>query len=452
MPLTAHRGEILHFLDDPMGQTPESRISGSGTSDLANEDFPWIHLEDGLLVVEDGYVQQCGEAESLLEDLPSGTRMVVHEHGLIVPGFIDTHIHYPQCEVIAAYGTQLLDWLETHTFPAEMKFADRGHADEVADFFLRQLLGNGTTTALVFGTVHPESVDAFFSAALKRNLRMVCGKVMMDRHAPKALCDSPEAGYSQSRELIEKWHNQSRLGYAVTPRFAPTSSPRQLQTAADLLLEFPDVHLHTHLAENFSECKWVDELFPDHQGYLDVYDQFGLLGRRSVFAHGIYLEDTQWKRLRETHSAIAHCPTSNLFIGSGLFNLANADRFGVKVGLGTDVGGGDSFSILRTINEAYKVQQLQGHNLSPFRSLYLATLGGARCLDLDSEIGNFEPGKEADFIVLDYQGTDLLDFRLRGCQSLMERLFVLEMLGDDRAVRETWIMGEKQSLASPTLC
>jgi len=273
---------------------------------------------------------------------------------------------------------------------------------------------------------------------------MVCGKVMMDRNAPEALCDTPLSGYRDSRKLIEKWHGKSRLGYAVTPRFAPTSSPEQLTKAGQLLSEFPDVHLHTHLSENTQECRWVSELYPDCDGYLDVYDRHHLLGRRSVFAHSIHLSDHEWGRLGKTQSSVAFCPTSNLFIGSGLFNLLKADEFRVNVGLGTDVGGGDSFSILRTINEAYKVQQLLGHNLSPFRSLYLATLGGAVSLDLDRSIGNFIPGKEADFVVLDYRSTPLIEFRIDRCQTLEEKLFVLQMLGDDRTIRETWIMGEKR--------
>jgi guanine deaminase len=357
---------------------------------------------------------------------------------------VDTHIHYPQCGIIASYGTQLIDWLQTYTFPAELEFSDIETARNNAEFFLDQLLTNGTTTALVFGTVHPQSVDAFFEAAGGRNLRMICGKVLMDRNAPAKLCDTPWSGYEQSLALIRKWHDKGRLGYAVTPRFAPTSSSEQLTMAGRLLAENPGVHLHTHLSENPEECGWVSKLFPDHEDYFDVYDQHGLLGRRSVFAHGIHLSGREWKRMKETESNIAFCPTSNLFIGSGLFNLAAADEHNVRVGLGTDVGGGDSFSLLRTINEAYKVQQLQGNNLSPFRSLYLATLGGARALDLQSYIGNFEPGKEADFVVLDYRATPLVRFRLERAKDIKETLFVLQMLGDDRAVRETWIMGEKR--------
>ncbi len=427
MSIQVHRGEILHFLGNPATDGAEAIQ----------------HFSDGVLVIEDGLVQIVDQADEVLRKLPENCQLFEHTNSIIVPGLIDTHIHYPQCEIIAAYGTQLLDWLEKHTFPAESRFSDPDYGSKIASFFLDELLRNGTTTALVFGTVHPQSVDAFFHAAEARNLRMICGKVMMDRNAPENLTDSPKSGYRDSKRLIQNWHNKGRLGYAVTPRFAPTSSPEQLAMAAKLLTEFPDVHLHTHLSENIEECKWVAELFPDRENYLDVYDHYRLLGRRSVFAHGIHLAASEWDRLSSTRSNIAHCPLSNLFIGSGLFNYQNALSHNVNVGLGTDVGGGDSFSILRTINEAYKVQQLSGENLSPFQSLYLATLGGATALDLHHKIGNFEPGKEADFIVLDCQATPLVRFRLDNCTDLMEKLFVLEMLGDDRAIRETWIMGAR---------
>ncbi|MEH6456451.1 MAG: guanine deaminase [Cocleimonas sp.] len=425
--LTAHRGEILHFLSNPVNEKENS----------------WEYLEDGLLVIENGHIKACADAQSLLKTLPQSIEIKHHKNALITPGFVDTHIHYPQCEIIASYGEQLLEWLETYTFPTELQFDDPEHATAIARFFLDQLLSNGTTTALVFGTVHPQSVDAFFTEAQSRNLRMICGKVMMDRHAPKDLLDTPESSYTESRDLIEKWHNKDRLSYAVTPRFAPTSTEEQLDAAGRLLEEYPDVHFQTHLSENKKECEWVSELFPERENYLDVYDHHGLLGKRSLFAHGIYLEDSEWQRLAETDSALSFCPRSNLFIGSGLFNMHKAEEFKVKVGLGTDVGGGDSYSILQTINEAYKVQQLQGNRLSAFQSLYLATLGGAKSLDLHDKIGNFETGKEADFVVMDYHATDLIKFKIEQCTSIEERLFSLLMLGDDRCIRETYILGDK---------
>ena len=407
-------------------------------------DAPEQYLEDGLLVIEEGYVTQCGPARDLIPGLPDNVPVYSHSNALIVPGFIDTHIHYAQVNVIASYGTQLIDWLHNHTFPAESGFRDKQSFLSTAEFFIDELLRNGTTTALVFGTVHPQSVEAFFDVAGTRNLRMICGKVMMDRNAPDDLLDTAQSGYEQSKQLIRRWHGKGRLGYAVTPRFAVTSTGEQLALAGQLLKENGSVHLHTHLSENQAECRWVRELFPDRADYLDVYEYYGLLGRRSVFAHGVHLSDREWSRLGESESSLSFCPTSNLFIGSGLFNLESADKYGVPVGLGTDVGGGDSFSILRTINEAYKVQQLQQTNLSPLRSLYLATLGGARVLNLEQQIGNFEKGKEADFIVLDYRATPLLERKLANCRSLTDKLFAIQMLGDDRAIRETWIMGIKQ--------
>ena len=427
MALQVHRGEILHLLGDPAKDGKDAIV----------------HFEDGLMLVENGYIANIGPADQLMHKLPKHCEIRVHGNGLMVPGFIDCHVHYPQCEIIAAYGTQLLQWLETHTFPAESSFSDPVHANNIAQFFIDELIRNGTTTALVFATVHPESVDAFFQQAEAKNMRMISGKVMMDRHAPDYLLDTPESSYQDSLALIKRWHNKGRLGYAVTPRFAPTSSSAQLHAAGRLLTEFPDLHLHTHISENKDECKWVDELFPQCNGYLDVYDHHGLLGRRSVFAHGIHLSPNEWQRMATTASNIAHCPLSNLFIGSGLFDYQSAQQYGVGVGLGTDVGGGDSFSILRTVNEAYKVQQLQGNNLSPFQSFYLSTLGGAKALDLHHHIGNFEVGKEADFVVLDYAATPLLQLRINSCKDLSQKLFVLQMLGDDRAIKETWVMGRQ---------
>ncbi|WP_432698110.1 guanine deaminase [Marinobacterium sp. YM272] len=425
---TAYRAAILHSLGDP--------------AELGLENS-YRYFEDGMLVVENGRITALGDAAEIAKTLGSGTSIHHYRDALITPGFIDTHIHYPQTGMIASYGEQLLDWLENYTFPAEQQFADPAHAAEVSEIFVNELLRNGTTTALVFGTVHPQSVDAFFSTAEKRNLRMIAGKVMMDRNAPEALTDTPETGYRDSKALIERWHGKGRLHYAVTPRFAPTSSPEQLATAGQLLREHEGLYLHTHLSENRNEIEWVKELFPEQNGYLDVYDHHNLLGKRSVFAHGVHLCDEECQRLAETDSAIAFCPTSNLFLGSGLFNLPQAEQHKIKVGLGTDVGAGTSFSMLQTLNEAYKVMQLQGTKLHPFKSFYLATLGGARALELDQQVGTLEPGSEADFVVLDYNATPLMSYRMQQAKSLEERLFVLMTLGDDRAVKETFAMGEK---------
>ena len=426
-PANAYRAAIIHTLDDP------ARVG---------IDASYQYFEDGLLIVENGLIKAVGPAETLLATLAADTPITVYKNALITPGFVDTHIHYPQTGMIASYGEQLLDWLNNYTFPEEDKFADKDYAGNVAEIFLNELLRNGTTTALVFGTVHPQSVDAFFEAAESRNLRMIAGKVMMDRNAPETLTDTAESSYHDSKRLIERWHGKGRLHYAVTPRFAPTSSDQQLTLAGKLLTEYPQLYMHTHLSENRQEIEWVKALFPNHSGYLDVYDHFNLLGERSVFAHGVHLCDDECKRLAESDSALAFCPTSNLFLGSGLFDLAKAEQHNIKVGLGTDVGAGTSFSMLQTLNEAYKVMQLQGKKLNPFKSLYLATLGGARALKLDDKVGTLQPGTEADFAVLDYHATPLMAYRMQQTTSIEERLFVLMTLGDDRAIKATYVMGK----------
>ncbi|HUE93872.1 guanine deaminase [Pseudomonas sp.] len=424
-PVKAYRAAILHSIADPA---------------VVGVEQSYEYFEDGLLVIDNGQVAKVGYAADLLPTL-KGVDITEYRDALITPGFIDTHIHYPQTGMIASYGEQLLDWLNTYTFPTEQQFADKAHAADVAGIFLKELLRNGTTTALVFGTVHKQSVDAFFEAAEALNLRMIAGKVLMDRNAPDYLTDTPESGYADSKELIERWHGKGRLHYAVTPRFAPTSTPEQLTLAGKLLGEYPDLYMHTHLSENRKEIEWVKALFPERKGYLDVYDHYKLIGARSVFAHGVHLCDDECKRLAETGSAVAFCPTSNLFLGSGLFDLNKLEQHGVRVGLGTDVGAGTSFSQLQSLNEAYKVMQLQGKKLDPFKSLYLATLGGANALYLDDKLGNFESGKDADFVVLDYNATPLISYRMQQAKTLDERLFALTMLGDDRAIKETFAAG-----------
>jgi guanine deaminase len=353
--------------------------------------------------------------------------------------------------MIASDSNQLLDWLDKYTFLTESKFKNPDYSKQIAEFFLDELLKNGTTTAVVLAAVFRESVEAFFEAANQRNLRMIAGKVMMDRHAPEYLLDTAKSSYEDSQKLIEKWHNKNRLLYAVTPRFAITSTPEQLHLAGKLLQEYPDVYLHTHLSENLNEIQFVAELFPESLDYLQVYEQFGLVGNKSIFAHGIHLSDSEFQRLSETQAAIAFCPTSNLFLGSGLFKLhqAKSREYPISVGLATDVGGGTSFSLLQTASEAYKVTHLQGQNLSGLQALFLATLGGAKALKLDDKIGNFEIGKEADFVVLDGQATPLLTLRTQGKipaqtrEEIADLIFALIILGDDRAVAATYILGEQ---------
>lgn len=398
-------------------------------------------IKDGLLIIRDGRVEWFGDWEEGHHQIPDSIRVRDYSGKMIVPGFVDTHIHYPQCEMVGAYGEQLLDWLNKHTFPAEKRYNDLEYAREMSAFFIKQLLRNGTTTALVFGTVHPESVEALFESARHINMRMIAGKVMMDRNAPDYLLDTPESSYSQTKALIERWHNNGRLLYAITPRFAPTSSPEQLEMVQRLRQEYPDVYLHTHLSENKDEVAWVKALFPERKSYLDVYHHYGMTGRKSVFAHCVHLEDAEWDCLHQTQSAIAFCPTSNLYLGSGLFNLPNAWRKKVLVGMGTDIGAGTTFNMLQTLNEAYKIMQLQGYRLSAYEAFYLATLGGADALGLADTIGNFNLGKEADFVVLEPTATPLQQLRYDNSKTLMDKLFVMMTLGDDRSIYRTYVDG-----------
>lgn len=399
------------------------------------------YVEDGLVIIHEGKIQWFGPWREGQSRLPTDLELQHYPDQLIVPGFIDTHIHFPQTEMVGAYGEQLLEWLNTYTFPTEIQFQDASYSEKIAEFFVQELLKNGTTTALVFCTVHPESVDALFNAATTRNMRLIAGKVLMDRHAPEALTDTAETAYIDSKTLIEKWHGKGRNLYAITPRFAPTSTPEQLQKAGQLKAEYPDVYVHTHLSENKNEIAWVKELFPEREGYLDVYHHYGLTGSKSVFAHCVHLEDKEWDCMHQTDSAIAFCPTSNLFLGSGLFPLKNTWDKQVKVGLGTDIGAGTSFNQLQTLNEAYKVQQLQGEKLSAFEALYHATLGGAKALSLDDRLGNFNIGKEADFVVLDLKATALQQLRQSKAKNIEDAFFALTMLGDDRNIAATYVYG-----------
>lgn len=418
--IRGYRAELLSVPDDP----------GTGA--------PPLHHPDGLLVVEDDHVVAFGDHAALAPHYIDCA--IEHFPGkLIVPGFVDAHVHYPQTDRIAAHGEQLMRWLDRHIFPAEAAFADRVHADDVAAFFLDELLRNGTTSALVFATVHAASVDALFDAALARDMRIVSGKVLMDL-GPATLRDTADSGRAESEALIARWRGRGRIGYAVTPRFVPTSSDAQLAGAGALLAAHPDVLMHTHLAENHGEVAAVAARFPDAADYLDVYDRFGLVGPRSVFAHCIHLGTRALDRLAAAGSGIAFCPTSNLFLGSGLFDLAAAEVRGIAVGIGTDVGAGTSFSLLATLGEAYKVGQLRGTSLDPFRALHLATASGARALGLADRIGGLQPGQEADFVVLDGAATPLLARRTRA-QPLADRLFALQILGDDRVVARTYVAG-----------
>ncbi|SAL25581.1 guanine deaminase [Caballeronia terrestris] len=424
MTQTAYRAQLLTFRDDP-----------AHASDGA------IFEEDGLLIVEDGRVVAAGAYTALRSRLAPDAIVKTMRDKLIVPGFIDSHIHYPQTDMIASPAPGLLPWLNTYTFPTERAFSDPAHARETASFFLDELLACGTTTALVYCTVHKESADAFFGESESRNLRMVAGKVLMDRNCPDFLQDTAQSGYDDSAELIARWHNRGRQQYALTPRFAPTSTEAQLEACGVLARAHEDVFIQTHVAENTDEIRWVESLFPGHRSYLDIYDHYSLLRRRAVYGHCIHLDDTDRQRMAETGAVASHCPTSNLFLGSGLFDFEKAGAANMPVALATDVGGGTSFSMLQTMNEAHKIARLTGHHLTATRMFWLSTTGAAKVLDLDDKVGTLAPGSEADFAVLDPAGTPLLARRTSRAESLEELLFAFALLGDDRAVFETYAAG-----------
>jgi guanine deaminase len=426
--ITALRGTIVTCRDDPFLVDP--------TQAFAIE-------ADGLVICRNGVIEAAGPASQHLGALPADC-VADYSGCLIAPGFVDTHVHYVQTGMVASYGQQLLDWLDRYAFPAEMAFSDGDHAAAMAKVFCDELLRNGTTTALVFCAVYPQSVDALFAEAERRGMRIIAGKVLMDRNAPQKLRDSAQRGYDESKALIARWHGRGRGLYAITPRFAGTSTPAQLDAAATLWREHPDVMVQTHIAENRREIEWTAELFPERKDYLDIYEHHGLTGRRAVLAHGVHLSEDELCRCHDSGSALAHCPTSNLFLGSGLFRIGDAKdpRRPVQVGLGTDIGGGTSFSLLATMGAAYEVAQLNGRSLSAVEAFYLATLGGARALALDDRIGAIAPGREADLVVLDPNATPLLALRNARADSTQDVLFALMILGDDRAVRATYLAGK----------
>jgi guanine deaminase len=424
MARTAYRAGIFHLLDDPQ-----------------RDKEAYQYFKDGLLIVEDGHIKAIGSYRSLIKTLNPRTKIKHYRNHLLVPGFIDTHIHYPQVDVVASYGEQLMDWLEKYTYPAEKSFVDDKKATETARFFLKELLRNGTTSALVFATQDEGATNTLFQEAQKRRMRLIAGKVLMDRNVPDELRDGPDKGRAATTRLINKWHGTDRLGYAITPRFAPTSTNKQLAMAGALKREHKDVFVHTHMSENKDEIAAVARLFPNAKDYLDVYDRHGLVGDKTVLAHGVHLNGDMCKRISKSGAAISLCPTSNMFIGSGLFNLAQMRRYKVRHALGTDIGGGTSFSMLATMNAAYSVCQLRDLSLSARDAFYMATLGGAKVLGMDKYVGNFEVGKEADFTALDLACTPLIKRRAGLAKTIQELLFVLMILGDDRAVSETFVMG-----------
>ncbi len=423
---TLIRGRVLTFLREPAGM---------------DDTGAYRYLEDGGVLVRGGKIASVGDYSEIAVS-GADLNTVDHRPHLLVPGLIDTHTHYLQMPMIGSYGAQLLDWLNNYAFPTEMKFADAAHAGRIADCFFDDLLRNGTTTAVAYCSVHPASAEAFFARAAKRNLRMIGGKVLMDRNAPEALLDTPQTGYDQSKALIARWHGKGRAHYAITPRFAITSTPQQLELAGALAAEHPDCFVQTHLSENKAEIAKTAELFPRARDYLDVYETHGLLGRKSLFGHCIHLTDRERAVMAETGSVAVFCPTSNLFIGSGLFDVPGLNRQGVRISVATDVGGGTSNSMLRTLAEGYKVLQLQHHSLNPLSSFHMMTLGNAQALSLESSIGTLEPGTDADIAVLDSRATPVMALRMETATSLAEELFVLQTLGDDRSVHAVYVAGE----------
>jgi guanine deaminase len=396
------------------------------------------------VLVGGGLIKAVGAAADVARQAPADAKVDVHGDKLVLPGLIDTHIHYPQTRVVGSYGTQLLEWLQKYTFVEEQKLRDPAHAEYVARFFLDELSRQGTTTAMVYCTVHPESVDAFFAEAERRNMRMIAGKVMMDRNAPEALRDTPQRGYDETKALIQRWRGKGRLDYAISPRFAPTSTDAQLEASGALAREHPEAYVQTHLCENVAEIAFVKELFPWTRTYTEVYHRYGLLGPRTVLGHCIHLEESEVAMLAESGSVAAFCPTSNLFLGSGLFDMRRLQERAppVRVALATDIGGGTSYSMLETANEAYKVLQMHGQTWSAAQAYYQMTLGNARALGLDDKIGAIEPGYEADLVVLDSRATPAMAHRMEAvADDLAEELFVLMTMGDDRAVAETYIAG-----------
>ncbi len=422
------RGRVLTFLSEPQSRDDHSS---------------YRYLEDGAVGIE-ASTGRIVWVREWTEGIGDAHEVVDHRPHLIMAGFIDPHIHFPQMQVIGSYAGGLLEWLNTYTFVEEQKFGDPDHAARIASRFFDELIRHGTTTAAAYCSVHPGSVDAFFSEAEKRNMLMVGGKVMMDRNAPAGLCDTPQSGYDDTRAGIAKWHGKGRAHYAITPRFAISSSHEQMAMAEALAAEFPDLHIQTHVSENLAEIALANELYPNYGDYVGIYEKFHLLGPKTLLGHCIHLSHRETEVLAETRSVAVFCPTSNLFIGSGLFDYDRLHQHGVRIATATDVGGGTSYSMLKTMDEGYKVLQLRGQRLTPLRSFYHLTLGNARAMSLEGRIGSLEAGKDADIVVLDSAATPQMKLRMERVDSLEQELFLLQTCGDDRAIVETYVMGEPQ--------
>ena len=428
---TLLRGRILTFHAEP-------------SSDQDTDAY--TYLEDGAILMSDGLIEATGEFAELAAQAPKA-KIVDHRPHLLMPGFIDTHIHFPQVQVIASWGAQLLDWLNGYTFPEETRYSDPAHCAEMAAHFYDLLIGHGTTTAVAYCSVHSASVDAYFTEAARRNMRMIGGKVLMDRNAPDGLRDTPQSGYDDSKALIDKWHGAGRAEYAITPRFAITSTPEQMDMARALVAEHPECYVQTHLSENHDEIAYTAELYPDAPDYLGVYEQYGLLTPKTLLGHSIHLTDREIGVLTETNAKPVFCPTSNLFLGSGLFDDAGLRQRGITNAIATDVGAGTSYSMLQTLNEGYKILQLQGQKLHPLRAFHWITRGNAMALGLEDKIGTLDAGTEADIVVLDARATHAMALRMDRADTLSEELFILQTLGDDRSIAQVYIGGCAMSAA-----
>lgn len=426
-------GQVLYFAGDPFAEGIEAAR----------------HIPQGAVLIEGGRILAVGEAADLRTAHPQA-RITDHGRALISAGFIDAHVHYPQTAIIASWGKRLIDWLNSYTFPEEMRFGDPAYAGEIANRYLDLALAHGTTTACSYATIHPESVDAIFTAAQARGMRFYAGKTCMDRNAPEGLRDTAQSAYDDSRRLLEKWHGVDRLSYVITPRFSPTSTPEQLAALGALWREYPDCLMQTHLSEQTDEIEWVKSLFPQARDYLDTYEAQGLLREGALYGHAIHLTPREIDRLHEAGASVVHCPTSNTFIGSGLFDLQGILARGIRTGLATDTGGGSSFSMLHTMAAAYEVAQLRGVAIHPAQLWWLATVGSARALRAEDRIGNLAPGMEADLVVVDLASTPAIEQATRRAETLWQALFPTIMMGDDRAIREVWIGGRATSFRSET--
>lgn len=409
--------------------------------DTEKDKSAYEYNEDGALLIKNGIISDLGNFDKINDNLSQDIKIIDHRPNLIMPGFIDTHIHFPQIQIIGSYATNLLEWLNNYTFIEEQKYSSLDHSTIMAKKFFNEILNHGTTTAAVFCSVHPESVEAFFNESHKINTLMIAGKVMMDRNAPEKLLDSAHSGYEESKKLIEKWHGVGRQHYAISPRFAITSSPRQLEMTQALMNDHPECYFQTHLSENINEIELVKKLFPDKKDYSQVYEDYNFLGPKSLFGHCIHLNEREINIMKETDSVAVFCPTSNLFLGSGLFNFQKLKQNSVRIATGTDIGGGTNYSMLKTMDEAHKILQLQSQKLTPLESFYQLTLGNASALSLQEKIGTLEIGSDADIVVLDSSSTSAMKIRMKTVDNLLEELFILQTMGDDRAISQVYVKG-----------